>query len=190
MITIVFTIFNEARTSFQLAAIPPDFTDTGDDGNNDNRLLSRDSGSGDDDELDEERRVDLFASLGPVAVFSARHRCTAPEWVTVFHPTTQQLTKRGKEDNKLSSADTIGDSLKSIFNRYGFMLRDGNAPPAVVSHVRPNSSAFVSIVQNSKIVSASLVLVSERNVVKILVLRHQKSIKIIDIQSVQYSFKF
>lgn len=135
-----------AHTGFRLAAVAPDFTDTGDD---DYRMSLQGDGDDDfdDDDLDEERRADLFAGLGPVAVFSARHRCTAPVWITV-QPTVARSNRSmatGKEDDN-DDGDKHADQLKMVLARYGFELRGGSMPPASIGHVRAESPAYVSCV--------------------------------------------
>lgn len=154
-------------------SIAPDFTDTGDGGNYDD-----DDDDGDGDEYDtaaakqrggsddrnrpkrkgqhetadrEERRADLFAGLGPVAVFSARHRCSRPRWMKVSrgggrHRSASIVDEDVCDDDKsVASADPI-----QIVDRwFGFELRShgggtaGAVPPATVGHVRSSSQAQV-----------------------------------------------
>lgn len=138
-----------ARTRFRLQAIAPDFTDTGD-GDNDV--------DDDDDDTDkrqrqrrpreatdcEERRADLFAGLGPVAVFSARLRCTRPRWAKVI----RNGRHRPDGDDDEPTPATL-DPIQFVDRWFGFELRShgggaaGAVPPATIGHVRSNSLAQV-----------------------------------------------
>lgn len=140
-------------------SIAPDFTDTGDDGYGDD---------GDDRQRQyeatgdlEERRADLFAGLGPVAVFSARHRYSRPRWVKVTcgdgcnQRRSACYTGKASAGCNGSGGDEDGDKLSAVdpiqlVDRwFGFELRSyggGTAaavPPASVGHVRSNSQAQV-----------------------------------------------
>jgi len=157
-----------ARTRFRLTAIAPDFTDTGDgdededgaDGTTTAAAASKRQGGDDRGQRRgaadwEERRADLFAGLGPVAVFSARHRCTRPRWVKVarggrHRPAGDMVTAVGgcggrDEDDDESASDPI----QLVDRWFGFELRShggGTAaavPPATVGHVRSGSQAQV-----------------------------------------------
>lgn len=145
-------------------AIAPDFTDTGDDDNNivdgntttDRQRQRREQSDGAADL--EERRADLFAGLGPVAVFSARHRCTRPRWVKVVrcgrhHRSAGDIAAAvGGVDDEDDSAVAALDPIQLVDRWFGFELRShgGGAaaavPPATVGHVRSNSQAQVIII--------------------------------------------
>jgi len=155
-------------------SIAPDFTDTGDGGNyNDGEEyggdecdlggMTKQRGGGEDRHRQkreerqaetadrEERRADLFAGLGPVAVFSARHQFSRPRWVKVISVGGRHRTTGGDDegdcddDKSLASADPI----QLVDRRFGFELRShggGTAaavPPATVGHVRSSSQAQV-----------------------------------------------
>lgn len=154
-----------ARTRFRLMSIAPDFTDTGDgDDDIDGVITTSRQQRGDDrprqrqeqhlhEAADrEERRADLFAGLGPVAVFSARHRYTRPRWVKIVrgsrHRTTGDNIATGGGDDHDESPATV-DPIQLVDRWFGFELRShggGTAaavPPASVGHVRSNSQAQV-----------------------------------------------
>lgn len=155
-----------ARTKLRLMSIAPDFTDTGDgkDDINGTWMMNKRL----DDDYDqrqrrehvaetadlEERRADLFAGLGPVAVFSARHRYTRPHWVKIIQGGRHRSAAPGdlvaaacggEDDDGLS----ITDPIELADQWFGFELRShggGTAaavPPATVGHVRSNSQAQV-----------------------------------------------
>lgn len=155
-------------------SIAPDFTDTGDIGNyNDGDEyggdecdlggLTKQRGGGEDRHRQkreeqqhetadrEERRADLFAGLGPVAVFSARHQFSRPRWVKVARGGGRHRSPGGgdkdacDDDKSVASADPI----QVVDRWFGFELRShggGTAaavPPATVGHVRSSSQAQV-----------------------------------------------
>uniref|UniRef100_A0A2S2Q0G0 BRO1 domain-containing protein n=2 Tax=Sipha flava TaxID=143950 RepID=A0A2S2Q0G0_9HEMI len=146
------------RTRFRLMSIAPDFTDTGD-GDDDVdgvTTATKQRGGGDDrprqrqhlhEAADrEERRADLFAGLGPVAVFSARHRYTRPRWVKMVRGSRHRSTAVDAGDDHDESPATV-DPIQLVDRWFGFELRShgGGAtaavPPASVGHVRSNSQA-------------------------------------------------
>lgn len=141
-----------ARTRFRLLAIAPDFTDTGDgdDGDDDDDNNTDDEGQRPSRDRHpretadrEERRADLFAGLGPVAVFSARHRFTRPRWAKVMRG------GRHWPDGDDESAAAASDPVQSVDRWFGFELRSygggaaGTGSPATIGHVRSNSVAQV-----------------------------------------------
>lgn len=145
--------------------IAPDFTDTGDGDDDVDGVLTTTKQHDDRprqrlgqhlyEAADrEERRADLFAGLGPVAVFSARHRYTRPRWVKIVRgsrhrSTGDNIAAGGGDDHDESPANI--DSIQLVDRWFGFELRShggGNAaavPPASVGHVRSNSQAQVII---------------------------------------------
>lgn len=139
-------------------AIAPDFTDTGDSDNSDDdvdgTIVGRQTR---DQQLEtaadrEERRADLFAGLGPVAVFSARNRCTRPRWLKVARGGRYRSAGDNVNDNDDDDESTIAtaDPIQIVDRWFGFELRShgggaaGAVPPATVGHVRSNSQAQVS----------------------------------------------
>lgn len=156
-----------------MTAIAPDFTDTGDgddgvdcdDEDDDCDGDGHGNGGGDGDRRREgrerqasrgtaadreERRADLFAGLGPVAVFSARHRCTRPRWFKVVRGGRRRSAGGdGNEDDETTGAS---DPIQLVDRWFGFELRShggggaaGAVPPATIGHVRSNSPAQVSL---------------------------------------------
>lgn len=157
-----------ARTKLRLMSIAPDFTDTGDNKDNNSGAWTTTKRLDDDygrqrprqehvaETADaEERRADLFAGLGPVAVFSARHRCTRPRWVKIIRSSRHRSAGTsdvvaavcgGDDDDGLA----ITDPIELADQWFGFELRSHGggtaaaAPPATVGHVRSNSQAQVT----------------------------------------------
>lgn len=141
-------------------SIAPDFTDTGDDGSSDDYDIG-DAATGRQRPHEtadrEERRADLFAGLGPVAVFSARHRYTRPRWVKVARGSSRRRsacdngkTVAGGDDGAGDDDDDkSSDPIQIVDRWFGFELRSygggtaAAAPPACVGHVRSNSQAQV-----------------------------------------------
>lgn len=141
--------------------IAPDFTDTGDYDNDidggtatDRQRQRREQPNEAGDR--EERRADLFAVLGPVAVFSARHRCTRPRWVKVirggrhYRSAGDIVAAVGGADDEDESAIAALDPIQLVDRWFGFELRShgggiaaATVPPATVGHVRSNSQAQV-----------------------------------------------
>lgn len=151
-----------ARTRFRLMSIAPDFTDTGDGDDDVNGVTTATKHRGGDDRSRqrqhvheaadrEERRADLFAGLGPVAVFSARHRYTRPRWVKMVRGSRHRSTASdtvGAGDDHDESPATV-DPIQLVDRWFGFELRShgggatATVPPASVGHVRSNSQAQV-----------------------------------------------
>jgi len=158
-------------------SIAPDFTDTGDGGNyNDGdedggddeydlggSTVIKQRGGGDDRHRQkreerqhetadrEERRADLFAGLGPVAVFSARHQYSRPRWVKVTRSGGRHRSPGGGDEDVCDDDKSVAstDPIQLVNRWFGFELRShggGTAaavPPATVGHVRSNSQAQV-----------------------------------------------
>lgn len=152
-----------------MTAIAPDFTDTGDgdddddddydddddddyDGDGDRRRQGRERQASRGTAADrEERRADLFAGLGPVAVFSARHRCTRPRWFKMVRG-GRRRSAGGGDGNEDDETTAASDPIQLLDRWFGFELRShggggaaGAVPPATVGHVRSNSPAQVSL---------------------------------------------
>lgn len=96
----------------------------------------------------EERRADLFAGLGPVAVFSARHRFARPRWFKAIR-TGRHRSGEGDDDDESVAVATV-DPIQLVDRWFGFELRShggggaaGAVPPATIGHVRSNSQAQV-----------------------------------------------
>lgn len=166
-----------ARTRFRLMSIAPDFTDTGDGGNyNDGdvdcgdeydlaggSVVTKQRAGGDDRHRQkreerqheaadrEERRADLFAGLGPVAVFSARHQCSRPRWVKITRGGGRHRSPGGGDEDVCDDDKSVAstDPIQLVDRWFGFELRShggGTAaavPPATVGHVRSSSQAQV-----------------------------------------------
>ncbi|KAF0756674.1 Rhophilin-2-A, partial [Aphis craccivora] len=138
------------RTRFRLMSIAPDFTDTGDGDN----YADGDDADGVEDRRRqkheiadrEERRADLFAGLGPVAVFSARHQCSRPRWVKVARGGGRHRSPCGGDEDDCDDGKSA-DPIQLVDRWFGFELRShggGTAaavPPATVGHVRSSSQA-------------------------------------------------
>lgn len=137
-------------------AIAPDFTDTGDSDNSDDDVDGTTVGRQNREQpLEtaadrEERRADLFAGLGPVAVFSARNRCTRPRWVKVARGGRYRSSGDvDDDDNDDELAIATADPIQIVDRWFGFELRShgggtaGAVPPATIGHVRSNSQAQV-----------------------------------------------
>lgn len=135
-------------------SIAPDFTDTGDGDN----YADGDDADGVEDRRRqkheiadrEERRADLFAGLGPVAVFSARHQCSRPRWVKVARGGGRHRSPCGGDEDDCDDGKSA-DPIQLVDRWFGFELRShggGTAaavPPATVGHVRSSSQAQVRI---------------------------------------------
>ncbi|XP_025196834.1 uncharacterized protein LOC112595750 [Melanaphis sacchari] len=148
------------RTRFRLMSIAPDFTDTGDGDNFGDDGDDADGGGEDRHRQNreerqhetadrEERRVDLFAGLGPVAVFSARHQCSRPRWVKVARGGGGGGGRHRSPggDEGVCDDDKSADPIQLVDRWFGLELRShggGTAvavPPATVGHVRSSSQA-------------------------------------------------
>lgn len=104
---------------------------------------------------------DPFKKLGPLAIFSARRKWSAPQSVCLKKGTYECHTEpiRSFNDTQLNgrssySADsgdvsssggqrTVKSSRNDYADYYGFKIR--NDAPVVISYVRPNSLAEVNI---------------------------------------------
>lgn len=138
-----------------MTAIVPDFTDTGDGDYDDDDEQRQNSGDTYEAVDLEERRADLFAGLGPVAVFSARHRFSRPRWLKLVGGARHRspgdtFNAQSTGGNDEDDDESFADPIQLVARWFGIELRGhggGTAttvPPATVGHVRSNSQAQVN----------------------------------------------